>query len=165
MNLFELGFRLVRLFGTTYIAKECGHGTKRAIEVSAFGYTRKGIFKKDDLQYCSDCLVNMTIKCAWCGKPIFVGDPVTLYTPMKEDFIVPKHAVIYKKDPLQLVGCLRWDCADTGVDRSGFWVPPGKVQRVLSPIEILMGRVAEGDCSAMICDDLLDPSKAIPIKD
>jgi len=151
------------MFGRTYTASECGHKTKRALVVSALGDCRRGIFKKDDLEYCSDCLANMVIKCAWCGEPIFIGDPVTLYTPIQKDFTVPKHAVIYKKEPLQLVGCLRWDCADTGADRSGFWVLPGKVQRVLSPIEILLGRVAEGDCSVMVFNDLSDPSRTIPI--
>lgn len=67
-----------------------------------------------------------------------IGDPVTLYTPMKKDFEIPKHAVVYNKDPLQLVGCLRWDCAECGGDRSGFWNYPGKVERVLSPIEIAL---------------------------
>lgn len=76
-----------------------------------------------------------SIKCAWCGKIILCGDPITLYTPCQKDFKIPKHAVVYKKSPLQLVGCLRWNCAESGVDRAGFWLFPGKVQRALSPIE------------------------------
>ncbi|NTW30199.1 MAG: hypothetical protein HGA33_02895 [Candidatus Moranbacteria bacterium] len=97
----------------------------------------------------------MAIRCAWCGKPIFIGDPVTLYSP-NEGFEIPEYAVRYSEDPLRLVGCLRWDCADSGIDRSGFWMPPGEVMRVMSPIEQVL---ATG--TAAIVSDVNDMSEAI----
>ena len=80
----------------------------------------------------------MAIRCAWCGKPIFIGDPVTLYSSAEKNFQIPEYAVRYSENPIKLVGCMRWDCAETGADRCGFWLPPGVVHRVLSPIEQMM---------------------------
>lgn len=77
----------------------------------------------------------MAIRCAWCGKPIFVGDFITLYSP-SEEFEIPDWAVIYHQEPLQLIGCQRTDCADSGSDYCGCWIPPGKVQRQKSGIEM-----------------------------
>ena len=108
-------------------------------------------------EYCSDCLVKMSIRCAWCGKSILVGSPITLNTPIRKNFKVPDYAVVYKENPLQLVGCLRWECADTGLDRAGFWVVPGKVHRVVSPLEMLMATE-----DVVIVNDLADPDQAIP---
>lgn len=91
---------------------------------------------------CWDCVRKAVIQCAWCGEPIFPSNPITLYTPNKEHEI-PEYAVIYKREPLQLVGCLRWKCALTGGDRAGFWSlnedgTSGHVHRVLSPIEQML---------------------------
>jgi hypothetical protein len=49
----------------------------------------------------------MTITCPWCGKPILIGDYVTLYTPSDPNFKIPEGAVVYSENPLQLVGCQR----------------------------------------------------------
>lgn len=98
----------------------------------------------------------MTIPCAWCGKPIVVGSPITLCSPIKPDYTPPVEGfVTYSEDPLRLVGCLRWDCADSGIYRAGFWVPPGKVDRVLSPLEIAM--MVDG---VVIVSDITDPAEA-----
>ncbi len=99
----------------------------------------------------------MTIQCAWCGEPIFIGDPVTLYLPRYEDMEVPGHAVPYGKGAF--VGCLRWECAESGTDRVGFWYPPGIVYRVLSPIE----QCLQSD-EMVIIGDLGDIRQAIPIE-
>ena len=84
----------------------------------------------------------MAIQCAWCGEPIFIGDPITLYTPHR-DFQIPAHAVVHSENPLQLVGCLRWGCADTGADRAGFWLPgengKGCVRRVPTAYGAILG--------------------------
>jgi hypothetical protein len=88
----------------------------------------------------------MTIRCAWCGKPIYIGDPITLCSPMAEGqtwhplvlpakkFEVPDYAVIYSQEPLRLVGCGRMGCADGMMDYAGRWMPDittgkGKVER------------------------------------
>jgi len=95
-----------------------------------------------EVEYCLGCLGKMTILCAWCKEPIFIGEPVTLYTP--RDGSVPNHAKIHDENLLQLVGCLRWNCAESGADRAGFWMPgedgEGKVERVPTPLEIVFGQ-------------------------
>lgn len=125
-----------RFFQPKNILADCGHLTKAVDVLTVFGYgctTRLPIIG-GHTAYCHACLAKMVIRCAWCGQPIFVGDPVTLYTP-GQNFVLPEYAQIYRRDPLQIVGCLRWNCAATGADRAGFWVPPGQVKRVQSPLE------------------------------
>lgn len=147
------------IFGRSYVAKVCGHKTKLLTRVNVFGQTVfLSLNKKKEIRYCASCHAKAVIKCAWCGEPILPDEPITLYTP-KKDFKVPEYAVVYNQEPLQLVGCLGWECC-SGIDRAGFWVMPGKVQRVLSPMEmILMG---DGE-TPVICNDLADPSQAIPM--
>jgi len=140
-----------------YKATVCGHKTKLIEKVNIYGEEMKLLVPKNH-EYCQQCLAGMSIKCAWCGQSIRVGDPITLYTP-SESFKVPDYAVVYKTNPLQLVGCLRFDCA-CGVDRAGFWYPPGKVERVLSPLEMVL---ATDD--VVICNDLTNPSEAIHIQE
>lgn len=107
---------------------KCGHKTKKKDKIHAFGETVTMKLCKDNgkIPYCHRCLEKMTIRCVWCGKPIFIGDPITLCSP-KPSFKIPSWAVVYSKKPLRLVGCLRYQCADTGAARAGFWDTPGKV--------------------------------------
>jgi len=125
--------------GKEALRAECGHEIKsRKGKVRAFGETIETtvpVDEQDVTAYCHACLSTMAILCAWCGKPIFIGDPVTLYTPRNGNYKPPEGSRIYREDPLQLVGCLRWECADSGADRAGFWYPPGEVYQVLSPLE------------------------------
>lgn len=145
--------------GKDYDCK-CGHKAKKRTFIK-FEDGVEGLFILNGLEYCPQCFKAAAIKCAWCGKIIVPGDPVTLYTPTGQDWKLPKGARIYKEKPrLQVVGCLRWDCADTGADRSGFWVMPGRVERVASPMEMAM---ASND--VVIVSDLSDMNKAIPIHD
>jgi hypothetical protein len=111
-----------------------------------------------NLNYCLDCITKMSIQCAWCEKPIWIGDPVTLYIP-ENNYTIPKYAVRYDKEPQRLVGCLRQDCG-SGVDRKGFWIPPGKVLRVPSPIEMLLSDsgIRNGENVAVIVYDISDPN-------
>lgn len=111
---------------------------------------------------------HMAIRCAWCGNRIFIGDPITLYTPLTQeltqnnDFQVPENAVVYSKDPLQLVGCLGWNCAESGADRAGFWVPgengKGRVQRVQTAYEAIL---CSKEPFIMIVDDTCDIKEAV----
>jgi hypothetical protein len=110
--------------------------------------------------YCLECIAKMSIRCAWCESSIHIGDPVTLYIP-QESYQVPGHAVRYDKDERRFVGCLGWNCACSGADRQGFWIPPGKVYRVPSPIEMHMLEMlmsSGNDDKAVVVRDLSDPS-------
>lgn len=142
----------------TYTATTCGHQTKKTGKISPDSESSimsMPLSKNGNPDYCLDCLGKMSIKCAWCKNPIHIGDPVTLYIP-EESFEIPKHAVKYHEDERCLVGCLGWDCASSGADRQGFWVPPGKVERVPSPMGLLMSDGNSG--RAIIVDDLSNPS-------
>jgi len=144
-----------KFFGKYYIATKCGHKTKKVEKVDVFGEIFFLLVYKT--YYCADCLAKMSIRCAWCGQSIKVGDAITLNTPIHKSFKIHDYAVKYSEDPLLLVGCLRWECADGGLDRAGFWEIPGKVARVLSPLEMMM---ATDDC--VIVNNLTDPNRAIP---
>jgi len=148
-----------KMFGRNYTATICGHKTKLFSQTEIFG-EKLFIQQKPGMDYCPACMAKMSIRCAWCGRAIKIGDPVTLYTPAGKNFKIPEHAVVYREDPLQLVGCLRWECAEMGADRCGFWIPPGKVHRVMSLLEQVL---STGDVA--ICNDITDPSQAIPIED
>ncbi|MEI8103969.1 MAG: hypothetical protein WCG84_03675 [Candidatus Moraniibacteriota bacterium] len=138
----------------------CGHKTRQKDTLAAFGKTiiMKIFFDEDgSTSHCHRCLEKMTIRCAWCGLPIFIGDPVTLYSPRDKDMEMPEYAVRYKNNAF--VGCLRWACADSGADRSGFWYPLGEVYRVLSPLEQCL---QSGEM--VIIGDLGDIQQALPIE-
>lgn len=141
---------------------KCGHRSVLVKEVEAHGEKQTARTDTQHLEYCPECLARMAIKCAWCGNVIWPGEPITLYSPSKKDFQVPDGAVVYSKEPLLLVGCLGWNCAETGGDRSGFWVPPGKVHRVASMFEMLMG---QGSPEILICNNLSDPKNIVPTDD
>lgn len=103
----------------------CGHKTKQKGKISAFGVatiTTMPINTLGSVDYCLKCIQKMAIKCAWCGKPIFIGDDITLYSP-SEDFEIPDYAVTYGENKSQVVGCLRPSCADTYADKAGYWAP------------------------------------------
>lgn len=119
---------------------DCGHKTLRTDRVTAFGTSCKTKIPINNgrTDYCHRCLEKMAIRCAWCGEVIFIGDPVTLYSPRDAECQMPEYAVLYNKDHNSYVGCLRWNCAETGADRAGFWYPPGRVVRTPSPLEVAM---------------------------
>lgn len=132
------------LFKKKYKASQCGHKTKRAGKLKKFDeetfLLQMPLNDDGKPDYCIDCISDMTIKCAWCGKPIFVGDQVTLYSPADPDHEMPDYAIEHKggTKSKQYVGCLRWECAETGADICGIWVPPGEVKRFMSPMEKAM---------------------------
>lgn len=134
----------------------CGHKTKLIRKIEVFGEQCVWEQSRKKLEYCCECFAGMTIRCAWCGKPILIGDSVTLYFP-KPEFVIPEYAVRYKEK--QVVGCLRWDCGDSGIDRAGFWVLPGKVERVFSPTEEVMLGVS----NRRVFNDISDFSQAIKV--
>lgn len=146
----------------TFTAK-CGHPTGLNGSVTVCGETLPGklcLNSQGQIPYCHKCLEAMAIPCAWCGKAILVGDPITLYSPRDKSYQPPPGAVVYQQKPLQLVGCIRWDCAETGADRSGFWHPPGQVYRVASALEMVL---ATND--VVMINNLRDPEEAVPLDD
>lgn len=140
----------------------CGHRSRYKVGHKVDGY--RGIWtlgKKRD--YCARCWFAAAIKCAWCGKTILPESAITLMAPAAADFKIPDHAVVYKRTPhLQLVGCLRWNCADSGMDRAGFWVMPGKVHRVVSPLEMM---IYGNQDDIVIINDVTNIKEAISIPD
>ncbi len=71
----------------------------------------------------------MAVVCAWCQQPIFIGEPITLYSPKSpDDFEIPEGAVVYSKRSLQMVGCAKMSCTTLGrFDAVGYWDAPGQV--------------------------------------
>lgn len=125
----------------TYTAR-CGHQTKAVgiLHFKHYKFQRSIIARDGRPDFCLECLQDMIIPCAWCGESIIPDDPVTLYSPIEEDYEPPEGSKVYSfGDPLVFVGCLRMDCAETGADRAGFWISPGEVSRVISPLEQVMG--------------------------
>jgi hypothetical protein len=110
--------------------------------------------------YCLDCISKMSIRCAWCGESIVIGEHITLDFPHKE-FRVPDYAVKYGEGEEQaLVGCLRWACADTLAMMCGHWMPPGVVKRVPSPLDIALQTG-----KAVIVDDVRNYPASISLHD
>lgn len=128
-------------FRKIHIANICGHKTRK----EGFMYDGKSVnimkmplALNDQPDYCLKCIGKMSIRCAWCGESIVIGEPITLDFPHKE-FKVPDYAVKYGEGEEQaLVGCLRWDCAETLAVTCGHWMPPGVVMRVSSPLEVAL---------------------------
>lgn len=120
---------------------KCGHHSKLAKEMHIHGKTSHLEINYRPFRrppYCLDCVEKVAIICPWCGEPIFIGEYVTLYTPNNPNFKIPEGAVIYSKEPLQLVGCQRSNCAQSGADYCGIWEAPGVVRRIPSAIERIM---------------------------
>ncbi len=145
-------------FRKTYTASVCGHRTKKVGKITSRGESRTmsmPLSENKKPEYCLACIAKMSIRCAWCENSIHIGHPVTLYIP-DESYQVPEGAVRYDEDEQCLVGCLGWNCAVSGADRQGFWMPPGKVLRVPSPIEMLMANGMKG--KGVIVGNLSDPN-------
>lgn len=132
---------LSRFMRKSYKANICGHKTKlRGVMKFEGDSTIMRMLPQENgsPDYCLDCIAKMTIKCAWCGSPIWIGRSITLYAPTKK-FKIPEYAVRYTDHGhLELVGCLRSMCAMTGADMCGLWLPPGRVERFLSPMELAL---------------------------
>ena len=152
---WQVKYLFALVFSRKLVAK-CGHNTRIKDKVSAFGdYVLTELPVNDDgsVDYCHKCIEKMAIQCAWCGKPIFIGARITLYSPTAK-YQVPEYAVTYNHDPsfrLVLVGCVRSTCTDFGsFDASGVWAPPGEVQRIPRAEELLL---ASGAKAAIVSGD------------
>lgn len=150
-------------FRKTYTANICKHSTKLKGRILSTedDFVMGMPFSTDgNPDYCLECIGKMSIQCTWCGKRIRIGKPVTLCAPRDEaTFKAPPYAVRYHEDEKHFVGCLRWECADSGIDRAGFWMPPGLVIRVPSPIEtFLAGNLGGDNEGVLIIEDLSNPN-------
>ncbi len=135
-------------FGRTYRTSKSGQLTKRHGYIEVKGDRRLFTlpFVDGQIQYTLDELRGMTATCAWCGKPIFIGDMITLYGTSREGNLkVKEGATLYALLPTALwVGCNRDSCTDTVADWQGRWVPDettfgkGQVERMMSPLELML---------------------------
>ena len=143
---------------TTKIVAKCGHETALNGKVTAYSESITTEIKpnKDGtVDYCHKCLEKMAIRCGWCKKPIFIGDMITLYSPVEVNtYKLPEFAVIYNKERMQIVGCERTTCAESGADYCGTWIPGenyvGQVERYNSAIEQSMLDMQKGGNGAVI---------------
>lgn len=135
------------LYTKKKLALGCGHLTQLLGEVAAFGETivSKIPFTHDGQPlYCHACLSSMAIRCAWCYRPIFIGDGVTLYL-VGQGAIAKKDTreYIHENGIRSLVGCLR--CAEMGIlDVQGIWETPGAVKRIPSGTKLALGAFQRG---------------------
>ena len=143
---------------------KCGHTGPLVQEVTIFGQKEKSSLKPDQFEWCHECLAKMAIMCAWCSEPILIGELIVFHSHstsrVDKVFLDANHFVQHPQDPSQFVCCMRMGCAvDARCD--GIWMPPGKVMRVLSPIEEAMGQVERGEPSSpIVVSDLCDPREA-----
>lgn len=159
------------------LARFCCHAVSAAEgRVEAFGDSTTTTMPRNadgGFDFCHACLGTMAIQCAWCNRPIFVGDPVTLYMP-SDPYIWFSPSVAYMTfDKLEMVGCGRTDCAETGADYAGYWVPSGLrpegrwiggVKRMTSIYETVLANnrsVVADDLSSMAGKPLL-PGVQVP---
>lgn len=148
---------LSKLFQKT--ATVCGHSL-----------ARKGVIKVGDKEievkrpknaptHCYECTSEKSILCAYCEELIIPGNPITITRPLDEKFVLPEHAVWHNELKREVVGCLRWDCADSGAFYSGHWTEEG-VKRQPSPIELAMQTG-----KPVIVGDTSDPSSVKVLDD
>jgi hypothetical protein len=149
------------------VRARCGHLTSlQAIVWRGDEAKVTDMSSQDQPEVCGDCLAAMAISCAWCGEAIFIGDPVTLYSARREKIAeLPEGAVLYLPDYMEggsrayitAVGCLGWNCADTGADRAGFWLPdpnrPG--HGYVKPVESMYTRAMRDGIA--IVEDMSKP--------
>jgi len=158
--------KLTSFLRHVFIANKCKHKTKLKGEIHFFNHTsimKMPLNKNGRPDYCLKCIAEMTIQCAWCKNPITIGSPITLYIP-KKDFEIPEHAVRYTENNSKaLVGCLGWDCADTGADICGHWMPPGEVERCPSPLEMCLMANQDEDGNMIIVNDTHDYPNSVSV--
>lgn len=146
----------------TYRTTECGHKTKALGTWNAHGEERLIDLNVESgsTPYCHNCIEKMTIQCAWCGLPIFVADPISLSFCTDPDWAQPDYAVEHATgNRMSLVGCMRWDCADSGLSFAGHWATPGKVQKAVTPIMLAMQAAEAGVETPIIFNDISDPEQ------
>lgn len=133
-------------FGT--VALKCGHRTKIAFTGRIGDYNVNGGFPVDwPINYCANCFLKLGIPCAFCGSPIILGSPITLYR--LRPGCKPAHQDALCFDGDVYIGCLNPGCAHSPLAIAGFWVPdedadPPAAQVALIGSELFVKLVKEG---------------------
>jgi hypothetical protein len=111
----------------TIRARVCGHPTR----IHTLVPFENGVIdvevplRHNRTEYCATCLVGMTIRCAWCRRPILINSVIGLFTPPAETQM-PDHAKHVSTPSVSgYVICER--CLRPETDPVGVWVPPGAV--------------------------------------
>jgi DNA-directed RNA polymerase subunit RPC12/RpoP len=73
-------------------------------------------------KYALDELEEMSIRCAYCGKAIFVDDQVTIFKRESYGTLHVYGAVQHSVEPEEWIGCTREDCKNNGTI-AGYWGP------------------------------------------
>ena len=143
---------------STYVAK-CGHETLLNGDVTVFECTENisiSVNEDGSVSFCLECLRKMTIQCAKCGWPIFIGNHVRFYEP-KVGGHVERLAVIHNHNPLQLIACFREECAGPDAVLAGRWEPGDNGKGRVGWIPIVQETVLSPDDSfSAPADDPMD---------
>ncbi len=144
----------------------CGCGHDARLKTLIKREDVEGLYTLDrDRECCPECFISASARCAWCGCLVVPGSPVAIYAWQEERGEPPPHAVFYdnsrndKTTQRYVLVCLRSGCG-WPEDRQGFWVLPGRIERVLSPLEECLYQD-----DLVICNDLSDPRRAIRVKE
>lgn len=106
----------------------CGHMTARKGTLGSGEHKRTICFEKGvQPEYCLDCIKAAMINCTRCGRPILLGDPVTLRGPWRPDERASAWTSWhYDSDDFRFaIGCDYPVCGAGNYTR-GKWVASGK---------------------------------------
>jgi hypothetical protein len=111
-------------------AEFCGHLTERWRMYTLFGfdtYIRPLRTGYGHIHYCTDCVADMAIPCAICGRAIASGDLVSAVVQREDSdiagYILSNRGEQRRDAPPQLITCMYPSCSDTLADCRGQWVP------------------------------------------
>lgn len=134
MNTFlQILFDLLNCLSRSYKANVCGHMTRLAgwaVSMDERYPLTIPLTKNGNPDYCLCCIGSMAINCPWCGRPICIGDAVTLY-PSKPGKQPNFRNLRFELPDYRLrVGCARIGCLRRSGDIAGYWHTPGQVERI-----------------------------------
>lgn len=107
------------------VSCDCGHMGYESFELHLLGVT----YTISGSKRCPNCTIEYFIKdvirCASCGLPILPDEPIALYG--LEGKHHPWTCYISKEgEPSKsVIGCLRWECCDSGAYFAGHWSVDG----------------------------------------
>lgn len=136
----------------------CGHIAKRKTYLPI--NEKSGVYTLSrDANYCPTCFARAAIVCASCGKTILPGEPIMLVMPAEDRTALPKTTKLLTLESGEKANvlCLRTGCGEPAL-RNGFWEMPGRVRRVVSPIE-----QAAMTKEIVIVGNISDPREALSI--
>ncbi|MBI5765687.1 hypothetical protein HZA71_00475 [Candidatus Falkowbacteria bacterium] len=136
LNLAAISYLIIKFRPIKTYGKKCGDRMfvrNGKFKVRALGKTMVYSPGRTDIEYCPACLAKMVIQCIWCKKPIFPGNPISVFTAVGKHKI-PDQAYILTGKPLQAISCADPGCLKKfNGEINGIWVAPGKVGEIFSP--------------------------------